>query len=240
MTSSRLPGKVLMELEGAPMLAQQLRRLRRCRLVDDITVATTVNSTDDPLVSLADAEGVRWFRGSEDDVLSRFVGAAREAGAEAILRVTSDCPLLDPVETDRVVAELTDHAAECDYAANLLHRTYPRGLDVEALFSDTLARIDRLARTPLEREHVTVVPRERPELFLVRSVEDAVDNSDLRWTVDTPRDLELVRRLYGELQLARRDVSYPEVVAYVRSTPELATWNAGIETWTPRPRASSR
>jgi spore coat polysaccharide biosynthesis protein SpsF len=237
-TSTRLPGKVLRELAGAPMLAWQLRRLKQCREVDDVVVATTTNAADDPLVELANREQVRWFRGSEADVLSRFVGAAREAAADVVVRVTSDCPLISPEVTDRVIRDLTDHAATCDYTSNIWERTYPRGLDVEALFFDTLLRCDRLGTSAAAREHVTVVPRsERPELFLLRSVMDTEDHSDLRWTVDTERDFELISRIYEGLGLAERTAPYEEIRSYVRAHPDLVTYNEGIETWTPTPTA---
>lgn len=234
MTSNRLPGKVLMDLGGRPMLAQQLRRLRGCEAIDEIVIATTVNATDDPVVALARREGVGWFRGSEQDVLARVAGAARQAEADVIIRVTGDCPLIDPGVTGAVIAELTGHVAECDYASNVLERSYPRGLDVEALYRDTLERIDRLARSPADREHVTLLPRStRPELFLCRSVRDSDDNADLRWTVDTEADVELARRLYEGLALGERVAPYREVIAYVRAHPELVRLNAGVETWSP-------
>jgi spore coat polysaccharide biosynthesis protein SpsF len=234
MTSTRLPGKVLMELAGRPMLAQQIRRLKRCANVDEITIATTTNPTDDPITELARQEGVRCFRGSEQDVLARYVGAADAAGAEVAVRVTADCPLIDPEVTDKVVAELTNHECACDYASNVMERTYPRGLDTEALYFDTLLRIDRLAQSPSAREHVTIVPRsERPELFLCRSVLDQENNADLRWTVDTAADLQLVRTLYEVLGLDAQIVPYREMLAYLRSHPELARINTGVETWTP-------
>jgi spore coat polysaccharide biosynthesis protein SpsF len=233
MTSTRLPGKVLMEVVGQPMLAQQLRRLKQCTLVDDIIVATTTNATDDPVAELVRREQVGCFRGSERDVLARCVGAAREARADMIIRMTADCPLIDPQVTDRVIGELTDHAMECDYASNVLRRTYPRGLDVEAFFWDTLLRIDRLARSDAAREHVTIVPRsEHPELFLCRSVEDNQNNADLRWTVDTAADLEFVRQLYAALDLCTRTASYPEILGYVRNHVELLRTDE-VETWDP-------
>jgi spore coat polysaccharide biosynthesis protein SpsF len=224
----------LQDLAGRPMLAQQIRRLRQCATADEIVVATTDKPDDDPVVELARREGVAWFRGSETDVLGRFVGAAAQSRAEVVVRTTADCPLIDPQVTDVVIRALTDHPAECDYASNGLRRTYPRGLDVEAMFVDVLHRLDRLARSPRDREHVTVLVRGgRPELFLCRSVEDTEDNADLRWTVDQPVDLDLVRRLYGDLDLGTRIAPYPEMVAHVRSHPELATMNAGTETWDP-------
>ena len=233
MTSTRLPGKVLMDVSGQPMLAQQLHRLKECILVDDVVVATTTNAIDDPVVELARREQVGCFRGSEQDVLARFVGAAREANADVVIRVTADCPLIDPQITDRVIGELTNHAMECDYASNVLHRTYPRGLDVEAFFWDTLLRIDRLARSNAAREHVTIVPRsEHPELFLCRSVEDDHNNADLRWTVDTVGDYEFVRELYAALNLSTHVAFYPEILDYVRSQDKLARRDKA-ETWDP-------
>ena len=234
MTSSRLPGKVLMEVAGRPMLVQQLRRLKQCREVQDIVVATTTNAADDAVTDVAHREGVRFFRGSEADVLSRFVGAAKEAKADVVVRVTADCPLMDPQVTDRVILELVDHADECDYASNVLRRTYPQGLDVEAFFCDVLLRMDRLARSQLAREHVTVVLRsERSGVFLCRSVEDTQNNADMRWTVDTPEDLEFVRRLYAALDLGEQQTSHREIIDYLRGHIDLMQINAGIKTWEP-------
>jgi spore coat polysaccharide biosynthesis protein SpsF len=227
MTSTRLPGKVLEDLAGRPMLARQLDRLRACRNADDIVVATTTNATDDPLVALADAAGARWFRGSEADVLARYAGAAREAGADLVVRVTSDCPLIDPGEVDVVIAALEPGA---DYAANIIERRLPQGLDTEALWRDVLERMDRSATSVAAREHVTWFCREeRPELFVNRSVVRPYDAADLRWTVDTPDDLALVRRLYADFGLAEQPRPFAEILAYVRAHPELATINAHVQ-----------
>jgi spore coat polysaccharide biosynthesis protein SpsF len=234
MTSTRLPGKVLMDVAGHPMLAQQIRRIKECAMVDEIVIATTTNSTDEPLIELARRAEVGWFRGDEQDVLARFVGAAHQARADVVMRVTADCPLLDPQITDRVINELVSHATACDYASNVLERTYPRGLDVEAFFWDTLLRMDRLAQSQVAREHVTIVPRsERPDLFFSRSVIDSENNADLRWTVDTDVDLRLIRMLYEALDLGHQTVPYREMLAHVRAHPELTYLNAGVETWTP-------
>ena len=230
MTSTRLPGKVLAEVAGRPMLAQQLRRLARCQQADEIVVATTTQSTDEPVQRVADAAGVRWFRGDEHAVLGRYLGAAREAAADLVVRITSDCPLIDPVETDRVIAALAAHAAECDYAANFLRRTYPQGLDAEALFRDTLERVGRLAGSSAAREHVTYfIYGERPDLFVCHSIVDAEDNSDLRWTVDTPQDLAFVRRVYEELGLGEHVLDYRTILAFVRSRPDLSAINAAVK-----------
>jgi len=234
MTSTRLPGKILMDVAGKPMLAQQLRRLKQCRAVDQIVVATTDNSADDPVVELARKEGVGWFRGSEHDVLGRYVGAAREAKADIVIRSTGDCPLIDARVTDAVIHELEIHAATADYVCNFKPRTFPRGLDVEAFFSDVLWRVDRLAQTRSAREHVTLfIHAEHPELFWQRNIADNQDNSDLRWTVDEEVDLQLVRLIYDALDLGSRAAPYEEILAYVRRRPELAGLNAGVTTWKP-------
>lgn len=234
MTSTRLPGKILMDLAGQPMLAQQLSRLRQCHMLDELVVATTTNATDDPVVKLARREGIRYFRGSEDDIVSRYIGAACEAAAEVVVRLTADCPLIDAEVVDLAVSELVSHAESCDYAGNVLKRTYPRGLDVEAFSLWALEECDRHAKSPLSREHVTLVIRqEKPELFRCRSVVDSEDNSDLRWTVDTQTDLDLVRAIYERLDMPRTRRTYRDIVSFVRSRPELMAMNNGIETWDP-------
>lgn len=221
MTSSRLPGKVLMDLAGQPMAAREVERLRRCKRLDEIVLATTTNRDDDALVNLADRIDLRWYRGSEHDVLARYVGAARETQAEIVVRVTGDCPLLDPEQTDRVIAAL--EAEPADYAANVLRRTFPRGLDTEALHLDTLLRLDRLARSKPSREHVTWFLREeRAEIFVKVSVEDRENNSDLRWTVDTAEDLAFIRGIWANLGLADRFIPYREILAYLRAHPDLS------------------
>ena len=215
-TSSRFPGKVLADLGGQPVLAWVLRRARAAS-VDDVVVATTINATDDPVIAVAEREGVRWFRGDERDVLGRLAGAAREAGAEAVVRLTADCPMLDPEVIDRVIDALRAPEA-VDYSANVIERTFPRGLDAEAMFVDVLTRTNRMASSPEAREHVTwFVREERPDLFEHRSVIADTDDSDLEWSIDNPEDLERVRALFVSLDLASRSVPYRDVVAHVRS-----------------------
>lgn len=194
--STRLPGKVLADLGGRPLLAQLLRRLGGARHVDEIVVATTDLARDDAVAEIADGMGIRTFRGDERDVLARMLAAARMAEAEAVVRITGDCPLIDPGVVDLVLGRLEADAA--DLASNVLRRTFPRGLDTEALWMDALERIARLGTSPAAREHVTwFAYRERPELFLARSVEAADDQyAWLDWSVDTQEDLELVRRLW--------------------------------------------
>jgi spore coat polysaccharide biosynthesis protein SpsF len=229
MGSTRLPGKVLLDLEGRPLLERQIERLERCRRADEIVLAVTTEAADEPLVALARRLGLRCHRGSEDDVLARYAGAARAAEADLVVRITSDCPLIDPDETDAVIEALERRRATCDYASNRLVPQLPRGLDTEALWRDVLERTDRLATSAPAREHVTwFCYAERPELFALHSVERPFDDHDLRWTVDTEEDLALVRRLYAELGLADRPLPLADVIAHVRAHPELAAINAGV------------
>jgi spore coat polysaccharide biosynthesis protein SpsF len=223
--SSRLPGKVLADIGGATMLAQVVRRLREATRVDEIVVATSLVLADDAVADEAVRLGAGVHRGSENDVLGRYLGAAREFRAEAILRTTADCPLIDPAVVDLVIEALTD---EVDYASNTHDRSFPRGLDSEALHRDTLERIARLGTSRAAREHVTAFVMEQPALFRIVQVAAEVDDSDLRWTVDTADDLAVVRGMYDALGLGAAVRPYREVVAAVRARPELAAANAHV------------
>jgi len=223
--SSRLPGKVLAELGGTTMLAQVVRRVRDARRITETVVATTTAPDDDAVVREAGRLGAGVHRGSQSDVLDRFVGAARSYRADVIVRVTADCPLLDGEVLDQVIGALD---TSVDYASNTHDRRFPRGLDVEALHRDTLERIGRLGTSPEAREHVTAFVMEAPTLFRVAQVSAEQDDSDLRWTVDTPDDLDMVRALYRELDLATVALPYRELVAAVRARPELAAGNAHV------------
>lgn len=228
MTSTRLPGKVLANVGGRPMLEQQIRRLAMTRSIDEFVIATTENSADDPLVALAKRLFVRCHRGSEDDVLARVVDAAQATRAQVVVRVTADCPLLDPGLVDEVVAAIINDP-QCDYASNVLDRTYPRGLDVEAVRMDALERVAATATSREAREHVTWhIVREDPSSFQTVSVHAAEDNTDLRWTVDTRDDLELVRRIYDGLELDTQHKGYREILDWVRARPALQHLNEHV------------
>jgi spore coat polysaccharide biosynthesis protein SpsF len=229
MTSTRLPGKVLQDLAGRPMLERQLERLRASRRIGEIVLAVTTNPDDDPLVALADRLGLRWHRGSEQDVLERYAGAVRAGEGDLVVRITSDCPLIDAAEVDTVIGELIERRATHDYASNMIEPTLPQGLDCEALWRDVLERMARMATSAAAREHVTwFCYGERPDLFAVHSVVRPFSAADLRFTVDTQEDLALVRRLYAELDLAERPLGIAEIIAHVRAHPELARLNAHV------------
>ena len=195
MGSSRLPGKVLMDLNGAPMLERVLQRVRRCATVDEIWVATSNQPADVAIIDFCERQGVAAFAGSESDVLSRYARVASRSDADQVVRVTADCPLIDPELIDAVVKQRVDEQA--DYASNFFpKRWYPRGLDVEVLTRSTLDAIDREAEQPRCREHVTLSIYENPGNFRIASVQNGCDQSKFRWTVDTPQDLQLIRKIY--------------------------------------------
>lgn len=193
MTSSRLPGKVLMPIAGRASILFMCRRLQRARTLDAICVATSLDPSDDQLAACVEAAGLPVFRGAQDDVLARFLGAAQSQAADIVVRLTGDCPLIDPDLVDRVVGLLID--AELDYSSNIAPPTFPDGLDVEAITMNALRAAADEAALPSEREHVTLFLRAQPERFRSGCVTAVADLSKLRWTVDYPDDLDLVRRL---------------------------------------------
>lgn len=202
MGSTRLPGKVLELVEGRTVLGHTIARARAIRGLDEVVVATTSLDQDDAVVSESERHGVRSWRGSEDDVLARYLGAARDSRADVIMRITSDCPLLDPELSSGVLSALLSAIAAgdaVDYASNSLLRRNPRGVDTEAFTRAALERTAELATTVREREHVTLYMYEHPEAFRLLSVPGAHDHSHHRWTVDTPEDLRLVREVYARL-----------------------------------------
>jgi spore coat polysaccharide biosynthesis protein SpsF len=225
MGSTRLPGKVLMDLGGETVLSRVVRRLRRATRIDEIAVATTVSRKDDAISAACKGLGVREFRGSEEDVLDRYLCAAEEAGAEAVVRITSDCPLIDPELVDEVVSSLV--AGNVDFVSNVMPRTYPRGLDAEAFTAEALRKVWENANQPHQREHVTPLFYERQDIFRVASVRGGPDYSRYRWTLDTPEDLRLIRAIYGNFGNGD-DFGWREAIALMDRSPELASINAQV------------
>lgn len=223
MGSTRLPGKVLSDIEGQPMLARVVDRTRRARTLTKVIVATTTRGQDDQLAAYAAGLSVDVYRGDEDDVLDRYYQAATHHALDVVVRITSDCPLLDPGLVDQVVSPLLDPASGVDFSANILNRAFPRGLDVEAATAATLARVWTSARAPHHRAHTFAYVYDHRDEFSTASVTDTIDRSDLRWTVDTMEDLSLVREIYR--RLGTRDFTWHDVLAVVEQDPELLRIN---------------
>lgn len=224
MGSTRLPGKVLANVRGNPMLSYVVGRVRAAKTLDEVVVATTTKPADDAIVAFCRERGVNCFRGSEEDVLDRYYQAAREHAAEAVVRITSDCPLIDHEIVDKTVLEFM--AERSDYASNSLVRTYPRGLDTEVMTFSTLEVAWREARQPYQRTHVTPYIYENPVRFKILPVTGDRDYSAYRWTVDTPKDLELVRAVYDRLE--GDSFLLNDVVRLLEREPELAEINRSI------------
>jgi len=228
MSSTRLPGKVLKEVWGRPLLDYQVERLRRSKLAHELVIATTTNTADDVLEEFCRKRQVPVFRGSEEDVLARYYFAALEHRAELVVRVTADCPVIDPEVVDRVIGRFLERAAAVDYVSNTQLRTYPRGMDTEVFAFEALRRAHEGATLEYEREHVTPYLYRHPELFRVEQVVHTVDWSAHRWTVDTAEDFELVRRIIEALYERNPRFGLADILAFVEANPCLMKINAHV------------
>jgi spore coat polysaccharide biosynthesis protein SpsF len=226
MGSTRLAGKVLKDLCGETVLARVVDRTRRATLLSEVVVATSVQAADDAIVQECRRLSVPCFRGNEADVLDRYYRAAEKFSAEAIVRITSDCPLIDPeVSSKTIRAFLEQHP---DYASNVLERTYPRGLDTEVMTFAALERAWGDAHDPYQREHVTPFLYQHPERFRLVSVTGDRDYSQYRWTLDTMEDLEFVRAVYERCAEAL-DPTWQDVLRILEKEPDLAAINEHVK-----------
>jgi spore coat polysaccharide biosynthesis protein SpsF len=223
--SQRFPGKVLADVGGAPLLARMVERVRRATTIAAIVVATPEGPRDEPLRELARHLGVDRWAGSEDDVLARYAGAAERFGADPIVRLTADCPLIDPALVDRCVERFL--AADCDIVG--LGGAFPDGLDTEVISAAALARAHAEARLPSEREHVTPYLWKHRDRFRGETVEFPASLGGRRWTVDEPRDLDFVRAVYQRLYRSGGGFGWQDVEALLAREPDLARLNQGIE-----------
>lgn len=227
MTSTRLPGKVLKEVLGKPLLAFQIERLRQVKAVNEIIIATTGNTADDPIVDLCVELGASYYRGSEDDVLARFYYAASQANADVVIRVTSDCPLIDPAIVEQIIKMYTDNSF--DYVSNTIVRTYPRGMDIEVFSYNALAEAFHEAELQPEREHVTPFIYNRPERYKLGIVQDSQDNSSYRWTVDTVEDFTLIKEIIKYIYPQNRNFTMQDCLQAYKQNPHWLSINAHIE-----------
>jgi len=228
--SSRLPGKILLDIAGKPMLMHVVERARRAKTVDQVVVATTTQPEDDTVEVYCRQSGIPISRGSVHDVLDRFYQAALAFKADIVVRLTADCPLLDPQVLDYTVEEFLHTGVDfcCNRLPPPLKRTYPIGLDVEVCAFQALERAWKEAKEPNEREHVMPYLYDTPGRFKILRVDYEEDYGNMRWTVDTPEDLELVRLIFSRLG-ENRDFTWLDVLELFKREPQLALINSQVK-----------
>jgi spore coat polysaccharide biosynthesis protein SpsF len=227
MSSSRFSGKVLKPLLGRSMLERQIERILRCKRIDQLVVATSINPEDDAIEAQCDRLGIYCFRGDLENVLDRFYQVAIQYNPNHIVRLTGDCPLTDPVLID----ELVDFylAQECDYASNCEEPTLPDGLDAEVFSFAALEQAWKEAVLPSHLEHVTPFIRSDPKRFKATCYRHHKNLSHLRWVVDEPEDLEFVRQVYEILYPVKPEFGIEDILALLERKPELAEINKGFK-----------
>ena len=224
MTSTRLPGKVLKPIVGYPMLSLQIDRLKRSRKIDHLVVATSLNEEDQPIADACQKMGTDFFRGDVTNVLDRFYQAARKYRPDHVVRITGDCPLIDPQIVDELVTFYLD--AGCDYASNCRPPSYPVGLDGEILSFSALEKAWKAAGRPDEKEHVVVYIITHPDRFQISNYRSPEDLSHLRWTVDEPEDLEFVQQVFEAIYPVKPDFTMKDVLDLLECQPELMDINS--------------
>ena len=227
MGSTRLPGKVLKNVLGKPLLVYLLERLKRSAQATYLAILTTEQTEDDAIFKICQEHRIPCFRGSVNDVLSRYYLYALERKPNAIVRVMADCPLLDPAIIDAVITEYQKQ--EVDYVSNTLQYTYPRGMDVEVFSFKALIQAYEEARKEGEREHVTLYMYRHPEIFKIHNVYGKKDYSQYRLTVDTPEDFELIKNIIEYLYPVKPAFTIEDIMASLKAHPEWVAINAHIK-----------
>lgn len=218
--STRLPGKILKKVLSKPLLEYQIERVRRAKTIDQIIIATTIKEKDDPIIELCDKLYIPYYRGSEEDVLSRYYEAATKFQADVVVRLTSDCPIIDPNVIDKVVNCYLEHQNEYDYVSNTLIRTYPRGLDTEVISYRVLKQIFEEANEQIYREHVTTYLYNNYEKFKLLNVQNDSNESKHRWTVDTKEDFDLIKKIIQELYPKNDNFLIKDILNLLQENPE--------------------
>jgi spore coat polysaccharide biosynthesis protein SpsF len=229
MTSSRLPGKVLLPVLGRPILGYLIDRLKKVQSIDEIVLATTINEADNPVVEFAKSEGISVFRGSEDDVLLRVVGAAKSVDADVIVEITGDCPIIDPEIIDQCIQLYKYNNAS--YVGNAHVRSYPDGMDVQVFSLNDLEKSGNLTNDKLDREHVSLYMRNHPELFphLHLVAPTSVFWPELGLTLDEKQDFELLKSIIEHFdEIKKPYFSIYECVSYLKENPKLLEINKKV------------
>ena len=230
MTSSRLPGKVLMEVDGKPMLYYLVKRLKQIPRIDEIVLATTTNETDDVLVDFAKNVGISFFRGSEDDVMGRVLRAGQSIDADVIVEICGDCPLIDPQIIGQTISMFL--ANDVDYACNNFEKTYPMGMDTQVFKLSALEKSAKMTDHPLDREHVTRHIRNHPEIFkhVYLVAPEEINFPDLEVTLDEPSDFEFIKNIIQKFRVdGKENFSCLEMVNYIKMNPSLLNINQEVK-----------
>jgi spore coat polysaccharide biosynthesis protein SpsF len=221
MSASRLPGKVLLDIEGEPMLVRVVERTRRSQVVDDVVVATSLDKSDDPIEQVCGQRGYACHRGSLHDVLDRYYHAARYYSAEVIVRITADCPVIDPLVIDQTLYAFYGNGASLISEKDLGTRQLARAFSaLETAWQE--------ATELHQREHVMPFIYENKDRFRILLINHEPDYGHLRWTVDTPQDLELLRQIYNRFD-GRDDFSWLDIIDLFRQEPDLTEINAEVK-----------
>jgi spore coat polysaccharide biosynthesis protein SpsF len=228
MGSSRLPGKILLPVLGKTLLQYELERLKRVKSADEIIVATTTDQKDNAVEKLCKQIGTHVFRGSENDVLSRYFEAAQVAKADIVVRVTADCPLIDPEVVDKAITTFIE-CKSYPYVSNTLERTYPRGLDCEVFSFESLKAANENAKDQVDREHVTPFIKRAALPDHVRNISYTRNLAQHRWTVDTAEDFELIKRIIESLYPIKADFDLLDILKLLEAHPDWMALNAHIE-----------
>lgn len=234
MSSSRLPGKVLRPIIGRPMIELEVERIQRAKTLDSIMVATSTDPSDDAIVEWARSRSLGVSRGNLTDVLDRFVHAAIPLNPEHVVRLTADCPLIDPALIDRAVEHHLESGVDYTSTREVLdngtmRHTFPHGTDVEVVRFEALRQAWKDSVLPSEREHVTMHLYRHPERFSLEFLHSAADRGGERWTVDYPEDLEFVSEVYGSLYASNPAFTTEDVFSLLQAHPELRQINANLD-----------
>ena len=225
--STRLPGKVLKELNGKPLITQIVKRLKYCKKIDNIIIATTTNQIDDELVEWSERNNMLFFRGDENNVLKRYFDAATVYKSDVIVRVTADDPFKDPKVIDSVIELLLEN--KLDFAYNNHPPSFPEGLDTEVFTYSAIKQAAEAKTTDFEKEHVTQYFYHNPQIFKCKNLSYKENVSHIRLTVDTEQDFELASRIYTKLAPNGEMFYLEDVLALIKKEPELLEMNKGVK-----------
>ncbi len=228
MRSSRLPGKVLMDIAGMPMLLHVINRLKCSKFINDIVIATSISPEDSAIEKFCKSQRIKVYRGNEIDVLDRYYKAAKFYNADPVVRITADCPMIDPQVLDRVISEYLRGMKDFDGASNVVERSYPRGLDAEVISFSSLERCWKEADNDYQREHVTIYIYENPGSFKLCSVVNDKNLSHLRWTVDEENDLKFAREIYQRLFKKDKIFLTSDILDLLEKEPHLKEINKSV------------